>query len=367
MTEINTTPHDYVAEPEPSETSSDSLTDSTETTPTPHVSNVLEQNGVTLAKEQEPGSIVVNHLLTDASATIDGYEEKTGDVSIQGANDAVTGVAETAYTQLGDTPKTRELVADALIVGEREAPGTLHNPLEQIVTDRIIPPGEIAETVRDIAESGAVSIAEAIAHHIDDAQKTLENNPVIDNLPTDEAKNEALHAELSHIWADSPDLQQTGTNNEYASYIESKIARDGSAITEPLYHGTTARFDEFNTEPDATSGSRYKNAASFFTRNRQLAEEYAPRDENGRVMTVLVNIHNPKDYAFATRGVDLSVPRNITTEVRQRLLDQGYDAVLNMRYDGEVAIFDANKIHILGSAKDATQFKQFLETKDLYS
>ncbi len=168
----------------------------------------------------------------------------------------------------------------------------------------------------------------------------------------------ALQKEVESLFAELPEMNDIGTQDQYVQFLQGVFPQ--STVRDVYYHGTSSRFEQFNTRPAETSRSRYKNEASFFTRDSGLAGQY--KGEDGVMLRVLLDVQNPREYPRRDSGskLDLSVPRSITGDIRKQLEGEGYDAVVNMRYDGELAVFEPEQIHILGSDSDKEGFRSYV-------
>jgi hypothetical protein len=162
---------------------------------------------------------------------------------------------------------------------------------------------------------------------------------------------------VQELFEVNPELTTIGTTEQYSQYLNT-IFPD-SKVKDIVYHGTKAEFEEFNTRPDKTSGSRYSNEAAFFTTDLELANQYG-KNVQGKTISALVNLINPKTYKKKSEGLDLTKPRSFTEEVRNNLQNEGFDGALNTRYDNEIAVFESEQIHILGSKKDIQGFKDYV-------
>ena len=105
---------------------------------------------------------------------------------------------------------------------------------------------------------------------------------------------------VSEVFEANPELTSIGTPAQYSQYLDT-IFPD-SKVKDIVYHGTKAEFEQFNTRPDKTSGSRYRNEAAFFTTDLELANKYG-KDVNGKTIKALVNLINPKTYKTKSKDV----------------------------------------------------------------
>lgn len=128
-------------------------------------------------------------------------------------------------------------------------------------------------------------------------------------------------------------------------------SESGFNTTIKLYHGSNAKFDEFDKDM-AGSNTGYQDADNGFylTSNPMLAENYAigAVGRNGGLKAVMefhVSISNPKIYARSTDFYrDLDNHKANGSSLIEKLKEDGVDAIIVRADMEEVVIFEAKNI-----------------------
>lgn len=162
----------------------------------------------------------------------------------------------------------------------------------------------------------------------------------------------------------------------------SRMARakgQGYNVDEPIYHGTTKEFTEF--DPSKTSRKAMYGEGAYFSTNPEYAQEFAGK--SGRVIKAFQSLKKPFDLNDADdaalsdlykelKKVDKKASKdwfsdnyNAMTAVRDKLEPKqisdvlkkhGYDGLVN-KQDGFVVIFDPSKIRSTEAAFDPKKIK----------
>ena len=162
----------------------------------------------------------------------------------------------------------------------------------------------------------------------------------------------------------------------------SRMARakgQGYNVDEPIYHGTTKEFTEF--DPSKTSRKAMYGEGAYFSTNPEYAQEFAGK--SGRVIKAFQSLKKPFDLNDADdaalsdlykelKKVDKKASKdwfsdnyNAMTAVRDKLEPKqisdvlkkhGYDGLVN-KQDGFVVVFDPSKIRSTEAAFDPKKIK----------
>lgn len=219
----------------------------------------------------------------------------------------------------------------------------------------------------------------------------------------------SIKAGVDTLFERCPELAHIGTQEDYSQYLDTIFPE--SLETSIVYHGTASvsKIETFNFQK-----SNFANAV-FFTKNRALAESFAFDEvRHGSVQEQLVNIKNPFDFSqrehiqelrpiiqeLVTEGYrsentgitfrndlpqitigerEIQNPtledfvnhymwrlehgswRIIETDRIIDFISKKYDSILiNERGTTNIAVFNNEQIHVLGSADDIDRFKKFI-------
>lgn len=163
------------------------------------------------------------------------------------------------------------------------------------------------------------------------------------------------------IFENNPELSKIGTLEQYTEYIN--LIFPDSKVKDILYHGGKSEFDVFkNRQVDKEVGVMN---GIYLTPDIKYAKEYGKN-----IKSVIINTLNPLITEGSWTGI-------INDETKQKILDKGYDAVINNAFDNskldkffdklklnrmrkETIVFESEQIHILGSKKDIEGFKKYI-------
>lgn len=166
---------------------------------------------------------------------------------------------------------------------------------------------------------------------------------------------------LLEIFENNSELSKIGTLEQYVEYIN--LIFPDSKVKDILYHGSKDNFDIFkNRQVDKEVGVMN---GIYLTPDIKYAKEYGKN-----IKCVLINTINP----LITEGTWTGI---INDETKQKIIDSGYDAIINKAFDNkkidkffdklkinrirkETIVFESEQIHILCSKKDIEGFKKFI-------
>ena len=148
--------------------------------------------------------------------------------------------------------------------------------------------------------------------------------------------------DIRYVFEQNPELKNIGTKTQYSKYLKTVFPE--SQTKGIVYHGTSAEFKQFK-------GSSFQY---FFTKDIELANINAKfkRKGNPRIIRALLNSKNPWDYALEGEG------REVANFHFDEYSKKGYDTMINKN---EIAVYNPNQIHILGSKQDLKGFKEYIE------
>jgi hypothetical protein len=214
------------------------------------------------------------------------------------------------------------------------------------------------------------------------------------------------------VFKQYPELVEIGTEEQYSEYTYT-IFPD-SKIKNIFYHGTASKSKIENFDSKRSNFAK----AVFFTKDRKFAESFAFDDSrNGAVQEQVLDIKNPFDFSNKEHIQELKpiieelvkegyksentgiVFRNDLPQINigereiqnpsledfvnhymwriengswriietDRIIDfisKKYDSILiNEKGTTNIAIFNADQIHVLGSKNDIEKFKSFIENR----
>lgn len=178
----------------------------------------------------------------------------------------------------------------------------------------------------------------------------------------------------NYLFKKFPEIEQIGSKKEYIEYIQSIFPE--SSVKTIFFHGGPAGIDKFLTPKDKDyklgPASGVKEYGIYFTKDRDLAKNYAKNHKKKAIYPVVLNMKKPliTNIWFAARirkffNKDLLFPESITTYDFERLSSAGYDSIIWQGETGEVIVFDPQQIHILGTQDDLNRFKQWKQNKTM--
>lgn len=160
-----------------------------------------------------------------------------------------------------------------------------------------------------------------------------------------------------------------GSIAQYKEYI--KTIFPNSKVREIVYHAGRAKKERFGEFKNPRRDSFTKNGF-YFSKSKMGAKKYLQHGDE--LYLVMLNVGSPLIYKgqtiFSKRSPYFSKdfgPDTITDENLERLREDGYDSIITDEgkfsnwVNGQVIIFDPDKIHILGSNRDMELYKRYLE------
>jgi hypothetical protein len=255
-----------------------------------------------------------------------------------------------------------ELVNDDKI--SPEVKKVLEKDLEQKFTaleaqkNEIVNP-KVEETPNNTQEgTKTIETAEIIPEKVDNKA-----NEEISPIEKGTYKNDS---EVKYVHENNIELQETGTKEQYADYLETIFPNNKNK--EILYHSGGEMYNEFDTHRKGVSipsiGLNYWG--SYFTAFKEYADSHGERNyKNPVTMSVVTDLKNPK--IVNAHKSTMSNPfkfnyESINTKQLNKLKAEGYDGVIAKDANGktvELVAFESNQIHILGSKKDIEGFKNY--------
>ncbi len=250
---------------------------------------------------------------------------------------------------------------------------------------------------------------------ISEIPELLDNCEEIKKLETekmDELENKEKIPQVKQgvdfVFEQNPELEKIGTKEQYSQYLD--IVFPESLEKEILYHGTASsqKIENFDF-----NRSNYGNAV-FFTKDKKFAETYAFDEvRNGIVQTEILDVKNIFDYKDPEKIEELrpiiselihqnyKSPTGVSfmcnpqgMQIGERFIEnpsledavehyihrlkngawriietpaiiafiaEKYDSLKVVEHDREnIAVFNNNQIHVLGSQSDLERFKDFV-------
>ena len=249
----------------------------------------------------------------------------------------------------------------------------------------------VEETANEISLLNSVDLAEddfdklKTETKIEEELKEInaEAEKAIDDVKSEisnESKEQQEVDGIDFIFEQHPELEKIGTKEQYKQYIENIFPK--SQVKDILYHYSS--YDKikeegfkFFTETGVAAGAGdieaiwlTKKAGNYWGEN--VLNKYAavinadkPLDARNSVSEEdeaikeyhrLWEIGTDKEYDYSdlTKKWDLQKNRKLAFK------EAGYDSILSPDLE-EVAIFDKENIHILGSSSDLEKFSEFVE------
>lgn len=166
---------------------------------------------------------------------------------------------------------------------------------------------------------------------------------------------------IDFIFKHNPELEKIGSKEEYSEYLDSIFPE--SKVRDIVYCGSKDEFEKFrNRYVDKEVGVMN---GIYLTHDIKYAKSYGPK-----IKGLLINTINPLYTEGRWTGI-------INDETKQKVLDKGYDAIINKAFDNsridkffdklkirrtrqEIILFEPGQIHVLGSKQDIEGFKKFV-------
>ena len=229
-------------------------------------------------------------------------------------------------------------------------------------------------------------VEKELSTHIDMLEDARKRLAASESQPTSEvdAKTVTRKEQIADLFEANPKLAKVGTVEQYSAYLNTVFPN--STYKEILYHGTNAKFEEFLS---SKSGSRKEGAGStgsdvgafgrgtYLTPNKKYSEVY------GKIpLATIINLKSPKlivdneanDVLYQDKSIKEQWGKDkdgVIFEAKdwQSIVDSGEHASMeDFNRIGlgftpeivEIAVSNANQIHVLGSKKDVAGFKDFV-------
>ncbi len=168
--------------------------------------------------------------------------------------------------------------------------------------------------------------------------------------------------DIDFVFEQNPELEKIGTKEQYSEYLDTIFP--GSKVKDIVYCGNKDEFEKFrNRYVDEEVGVMN---GIYLTHDIKYAKSYGPK-----IKRLLVNTVKPLNTEGPWTGI-------INDETKQKVLDKGYDAIINNAFDNnkidkfldkvkirktrqEIILFETDQIWVLGSNQDLENFKKFIQ------
>ena len=174
-----------------------------------------------------------------------------------------------------------------------------------------------------------------------------------------------------------PANKDIGTAYNYLDFLDNIYPN--SKVNATFYHGGPKGITKFKTAKELGSTNKGINSATkdygiYLADDKSLAQYYAGthKKANRHLYNVRVNVQNPMRYEtnnwymdkFSTTGDLRFRPGEITQKWYDRLNVKNYDGIYHTKSknafdDGELAMFDGNNIHIMGTPEESQMFRKW--------
>ena len=186
----------------------------------------------------------------------------------------------------------------------------------------------------------------------------------LDNFPSIEDLN-LVKPGVSELFNSNPELAAIGTQEEYSQYLDNIFPN--SQVKDILYRGLNTAFE---TTTLFKEGINEKGEGIYFTTNKEYALRYG-----SKLTAAIVNIENPKtteydssklsnrDEVTRMEAID-SFQENIGFQNKKN--NEGFDGIEGRDTNGtndEIAVFEKDQIHLLGTDEDIQGFKEFVNSE----
>jgi len=268
----------------------------------------------------------------------------------------------------------------------------INNVPEKVITN---------ESVQEVFPTKVISDEDKQAKVEEKTQKEKENNEQIEKVKEDILKSfngdnveviTQIKQGVDFVFEQSPELSQIGTSEEYSKYIESIFPQ--SKVRDILYHYTSSKDkimdDGFKSISELGNWVGAGDIDAIFLTKSQVCYWGGEKSKLDKVASI-VDSRNAIDLSHLSKetkdeaelsekdliiyrkyneilniGLDNSFSKyenptkiQIAEERKNEFIKQGYDSILHPELE-EVAIFNKNQTHVLGSVKDIEQFKEFI-------
>lgn len=174
-----------------------------------------------------------------------------------------------------------------------------------------------------------------------------------------------------------PANKDIGTAYDYLDFLDNIYPN--SKLNATFYHGGPKGITKFKTAKELRSTNKGINSATkdygiYLADDKSLAQYYAGthKKANRHLYNVRVNVQNPMRYEtnnwymdkFSTTGDLRFRPGEITQKWYDRLNLKNYDGIYHTKSknafdNGELAMFDGNNIHIMGTPEESQMFRKW--------
>lgn len=151
----------------------------------------------------------------------------------------------------------------------------------------------------------------------------------------------------------------------YSQYLDT-IFPD-SKIKDIVYHGTDKKFDRFDDNLKGSRDSGLYGKAHYFSSDLTYAKEtYAEQwEEDVKDKNKVIKTNNGFVYRAILNAKNVFIENSLIHDFNKdvyHILDKSnYDSATDNRGQIEIAVKNANQIHILGSKQDIEGFKEFVK------
>jgi hypothetical protein len=187
--------------------------------------------------------------------------------------------------------------------------------------------------------------------------------------------------DVKSLFKSNPELANIGTEEQYSRYLDTIFPN--SKIKDIVYHGSPNQIESF-ISPEMKGYRKQETtttgvAGIYFSNKKEIADLYQDFKKEGKkgfTYAALLNSKRPlivgdkatDGFTEGTFGV--SALWHIQKGVLQGLRKAGIDAIKTGEYASktsavgenvEIAVFEPEQIHILGSKQDIEGFKKFVQ------
>lgn len=162
---------------------------------------------------------------------------------------------------------------------------------------------------------------------------------------------------IDFVFEQNPEIEKIGTKQQYGEYIGSLFPN--STFKEVVYHGSPSNtIEKFNED------RREGHVGIYFSRSLDGAKNYARSwDGTEKVYPVILDVKNSKTLDGKQYS---SEEYNKIQMIKEKPID--CDAIFYDNAGGindEIAVFNADQVHILGNGRDIEGFKAWIDEKGL--
>jgi ribosomal protein L17 len=161
----------------------------------------------------------------------------------------------------------------------------------------------------------------------------------------------------AEIHKNSKELTEIGTDQEYKEYLKTVFPE--SSMTDVVHHLTKHDFEAFERKPEGETNKTETEGIHFV--EEQAVEEYKNVFGKNK-KSVILDFKNP---IYTEANVKTAEKLEfLTKDGIKEFEEKGYDSgIIVRKKDTEYVAFHPEQIHILGSKKDAEDFRKWKEGK----